>query len=153
MLGFAMWLFFVGFLWVQGTAELEPLARLAVPSFFVILIGTLLPDADTPKSQIGRVLEISVAFGALAFGFTTFFRGLETLQQDAVYAIITAVAIFVLFILVRPRHRGVTHSFKMALAYGVAVFVWAFLSMGLNTGMYFGVLALGSVVSHLVLDG
>ncbi len=150
--GLAIWLLFMAFMWTLGFT-MERLAVISVSSFFIALIGCLLPDVDTPASNVGRALEGSVVLGSLAFGFTTFFRGWETIQQDAVNAVILAAALVVIFVLARPNHRGATHSFKVSMAYGVAVFTWAFLSMGLNMGLYFGVLALASYVSHLVLDG
>lgn len=149
--GLLLWLVFAAFLWIKAL----PLDRFAITvssAFFVAFLGCLLPDADTPKSKLGGFLELSVVLSAVSFGFLTFYRGLATLAQDAVNALLLAGAIIAAFILLRPRHRGPTHTIKAALLYGVLVFAAVFVAWGVEFGLLFGVLALASFVSHLALD-
>ncbi|MCK4327886.1 MAG: metal-dependent hydrolase [Candidatus Diapherotrites archaeon] len=151
--GMLVWLLSLGLFWHQySSLPLQQLLPFALTTFFICFLGSLLPDTDTPKSKIGGLLQLTVIVTALLFGFTRFFRDFSNPVASAINTAIVGIAVFMVFVLARPRHRGATHTLRANLIYGLVVFLFFFLSAGLYDAAFFGVLAFLSYFSHLVLD-
>lgn len=146
-LGLLLWIFFA-FSFLELSFESLPLAS---ASFFVALLGSVLPDTDTPKSKIGRFLQYGVFFFAFFISFSTFYSK-NALYQSFFKSGVVAGIIFIVFVLLRPGHRGITHSLKVNVVYGLGVFVWLFPSFGMVTAGYIAFLGAACYFSHLVLD-
>ncbi|MBN3036850.1 MAG: metal-dependent hydrolase [Candidatus Diapherotrites archaeon] len=140
--GIAVWGVFAGYLIAVNALTLE----LAAVSFLVAFVGSLLADADTPKSRIGHWFEVVIGLGSFAFAFIHYSA---LTVQAVVNSLIVGAALFAAFLLLRPKHRGATHTIRASVVYGLLVFVWAFTS---GKTPLLGVLALLSYASHLVLD-
>ncbi|MFC2174325.1 metal-dependent hydrolase [archaeon] len=151
--GLIVWLFSLGLFWYQFSAmPTEQFAGLVVSSFLICFLGSLLPDTDTPKSKIGGLLQVTVLATGLMFGFTRFFRDFSNPVNSAINTSVVGVAIFMIFVLIRPKHRGATHTLRANLVYALGVFLFFFLSSGFYDATFFGVLAFLSYFSHLALD-
>lgn len=104
----------------------------------VIGFGALLPDADERKTKAFKLLLL------LSFVVSAFIS-FKIIQNTAIAIIVGAIASLTLFLL-KPRHRGITHSLPAALAYA-AIILFSTKSTGL------ALLALASYSSHLIADG
>lgn len=135
----------------QGLA-LEQFFTFALTSFFICFLGSMLPDTDTPKSKIGGLLQLTVIVTALLFGVTKYFTNFNNPINSAINTIIVGATIFLIFILLRPKHRGATHRVRANIVYALIVFLFFFLSVGFYQAAFFGVIAFLSYFSHLVLD-
>jgi hypothetical protein len=150
--GIAVWLVAFVVMWPQLSAQpMERLASFAAASFFVCFLGSLLPDTDTPKSNIGGVLQFTVFLAGLSFGIMRFFS-MSDAVTGTINAVITAIAVLFIFLLLRPKHRGATHTIKASVAYALIVFLFFFLGAGLSEASFFSVIAFASYFSHLALD-
>ena len=148
-----VWLLSLGLFWFQFRGlSFESLFAFALTSFFICFLGSLLPDTDTPKSKIGGLLQLTVLVTALLFGASRYFQNFNNPVNSAINTVIVAAAIFLMFIFMRPRHRGATHTLRANLVYGLMVFLFFFLSGGFYEAAFFGVIAFLSYFSHLVLD-
>jgi len=102
--GMAVWLLSLGLFWHQfGSLQFERLFAFALASFFICFLGSLLPDADTPKSKIGGLLQAAVIATAFLFGATRFFRDFSTPVMSSDRRPTEYVTVTVLP--VSPRHR------------------------------------------------
>ncbi len=151
--GMAVWLFSLGLFWYQFSGRpVGQLLAFALTSFFICALGSLLPDTDTPKSKIGGLLQALVIATAFLFGATRYFHDFSTPVSSLVSTLIVTAVIFLMFVLLRPRHRGATHRIRANIVYALAVFLVFFLSSGFYDAAFFGVIAFLSYFSHLVLD-
>lgn len=151
--GMAVWLLSLGLFWYQFSGlAFGRLFAFALSSFFICFLGSLLPDTDTPKSKIGGLLQATVLATAFLFGATRYFHDFSTPVSSLVNTLIVTAAISLIFVLLRPRHRGATHRLKANLVYALVVFLVFFLSGGFYEAAFFGVIAFLSYFSHLVLD-
>ncbi len=151
--GMIVWVLSLGLFWHQfSSLPLEQLVSFALASFFLCFLGSLLPDTDTPKSKIGGLLQVSVLLAGLSFGLTRFFRDLSNPVSSAINTVIVGVTIFLMFIFIRPHHRGATHTVRANLVYGLTVFLFFFLSTSFYEAGFFGLIAFLSYFTHLALD-
>ena len=151
--GMLVWLFSLGLFWYQfASMPIEQLAGFALSSFFICFLGSMLPDTDTPKSKVGGLLQLTVLATGIMFGFTRFFRDFSNPVNSAINTGIVGVVFFLVFVFIRPRHRGATHTLRAGLVYGLVVFLFFFLSSGFYNASFFGLLAFLSYFSHLALD-
>ncbi len=117
-----------------------PYAALALtPTLLgVVLLGAILPDADHPQTRIHRLLQLGVLLLAawLAYNYT----------HNLVLAILAGFAGVGLFVLLKPRHRGITHTKTAALAYGIIIALLA-------QNALIGIVGAVAYYSHLLADG
>ena len=127
--GMAVWVLSLGLFWFQFSGlSFEAMFTFALTSFFICFLGSLLPDTDTPKSKIGGLLQLTVLVTALLFGATRYFRNLNNPITSAINTIIVGATIFLIFIFIRPHHRGATHTLRANLIYGLLTFLFFFSS-------------------------
>ncbi|PIO06445.1 hypothetical protein COT29_01070 [Candidatus Micrarchaeota archaeon CG08_land_8_20_14_0_20_59_11] len=106
----------------------------------VILLGALAPDIDHAKSKIFRIVVGSLAFCAAALAYLTLPE-----QSRILGAIIAAIAVILFVLLLKPRHRGVTHSLLALLVFSAVVFA---LTRSQPLAIYGG----AAFLSHLIAD-
>ncbi|MCD6522522.1 MAG: metal-dependent hydrolase [Candidatus Diapherotrites archaeon] len=146
LIGIGIWAIFVLFLYFRHWD-----INLVLVSFFVSFLGSLAPDTDTPKSKIGKWLELIVFLSAFSFAFSSRFSFSNPFESLA-HVFLVTITIFSLFILIRPRHRGATHTIKACAVYAILIFLWIYFWKGIWLGVEFSILAFLSYFSHLVLD-
>ncbi|MFH1779849.1 MAG: metal-dependent hydrolase [Candidatus Micrarchaeota archaeon] len=119
---------------------------LSAPLIIVIgVLGGLLPDLDCDKSKIFRLTSLlffASCFYLLYSFFEKTFGFVEALLASFFFS---SFFVFVLRVL-KPRHRGVFHSFLFALFFGAGVFF-------LTSSTSFGVIGFAAYSSHLLADG
>jgi membrane-bound metal-dependent hydrolase YbcI (DUF457 family) len=107
------------------------------------LLGSIFPDIDHRDSKIsGLVRKIAIAFLLLAA--MAIYFGQPVLQIGVQLAAIGAFAVAIT--LLRPEHRGITHSLIAAFAFSL----FAYFASGMLEGV--AVAALSGYLSHLLLD-
>jgi len=157
-LGSLIWLLFLGYYaYTNGIVDSTALTPILVVSFFIAFLGGLLPDIDTAKSKIGVTVHFAVLLSAFSLSLAHFSKGAEVsltaFSPILLNTLITTICLFVIFILVRPRHRELTHSVRASIVYSLLIFLWLFLTYGLQFAAFFGMLGFFSYFSHVVLDG
>ena len=104
--------------------------------------GALLPDIDLRKSKIS---QIAYAVAAVLIAAFSFLLSDGDIARMLTYAAAMALGLLALDFLVRPRHRGITHSLLFALALAAAAY------------FLFGLVAASALLtgylSHLLADG
>jgi len=129
-LGLVIWLTFLGIFIYVNPLTLESFINFSATTFILASLGAVLPDIDTAHSHIGMLLQSAVLFGSFALSFMYFANGIP-LTVDSVdslipilknAAIVTA-AMFVLFMILRPQHRGATHTIRASIVYGTMIFL------------------------------
>jgi len=117
--------------------------------FAAVTLGAILPDADHSKSKLFGLVSGVVAGLAGAVVFFLFFN--NGIENALVAAAVGGGFAVVLLALLKPRHRGIVHSFAAAAAYGIAV---AALARGSGTPDWLGLGAgaAAGFASHLLLD-
>jgi membrane-bound metal-dependent hydrolase YbcI (DUF457 family) len=148
-LGFLVWAALVAF-WFFN-AGLAGLFEFSVLGAVVSIVGSLAPDVDTHKSKLGFYAHAGVFGAALAAG------AVLSAGRPAVDFLLSTIAIAFLamlaFSLVKPRHRGITHTLRAAAVYAGAVFAAGYFLAGLATAAYLAIAGFFCYCSHLVLDG
>lgn len=150
--------FMIGALFVAFTATAYPgltkeaLLFRALLGFVFCSVGALLPDVDESHSAAFRSLRA-------ALGATTFFAALYLLSQAGfsmrtvvLAAVLAAAAIAALYVL-KPRHRGITHTLRAGAVYAAAVFALCyFLIPDAALSLTVALFGFGGYASHLALD-
>ena len=108
----------------------------------IALIGGILPDVDHAKSKAFK-LFLALFFG-LVFSLCFYFLKQDALTKAAFSALAALLACGIVFVL-KPRHRGITHSLLAAAVFALAVYFYAGLLLGLSAFLAYG--------SHLASDG
>lgn len=125
---------------------LTPTTDVIFISIFFIFLGSVFPDIDHKNSKIHKmvksfvVLFLMIIFALLSYPNTTAIVLSSSLVGLGTYSFISAL---------KPKHRGVVHSFKFCLAssFLVGIFVY-FAFQSIVPGLFFFV----SYFSHLILD-
>lgn len=89
----------------------------------VVVLGALAPDVDHRRTKLFK-LVMAVVFVASLVLFASVFQTLFEAQQPLnwLYALGAAAAVTVLVCLLKPRHRGITHSFLALAAFAAVVY-------------------------------
>ena len=158
LLGSMVWLLFLGYyIYTNDIVDTATMVPVMVMSFFIAFLGGLMPDIDTAKSKIGVTVHLAVLISAFCLSLAHFSQGAEvsftTFSPLPLNTLITTACLFAIFVLVRPRHRQLTHSVRASIVYSLIIFLWLFLTYTLQFAAYFGMLAFFSYFSHIVLDG
>lgn len=109
------------------------------------LLAAILPDIDLRHSTASKIV-VPIAAIALAV-FIHNFITIENISLIASWlvALILAVVLLALFLLpLRKKHRGVTHSWKAAIVFGIAA--------GIFLGITGAAVGFVSYASHLIVD-
>ncbi|MEM4633867.1 MAG: metal-dependent hydrolase [Candidatus Anstonellaceae archaeon] len=90
-------------------------------------ISALLPDLDLRTSKASKVLYLVSAAAILAFAFSL---QKTSLHESLFVALSIFGLLFILDIFLRPRHRGITHTFVFLfavtlVAYFLSDWLWA----------------------------
>jgi len=117
--------------------------------FAATMLGAVLPDADHEKSKLFRAIKGTVAILAGATVFFIFLKSNE-LPSALLAGVVSGIAAGLLIRTVKPRHRGIMHSFAACFLYAAAVAATAGALGGEWFGMGTG--AAAGFASHLVLD-
>ncbi len=112
--------------------------------FWLMIAGfaALVPDIDHPKSKITQITHVIVLIGCVFIGFNTSI--FTTFFQAACATVILYLSYIVLYHILKPRHRGITHSFTalvIVLLICLFLFKWPY-SLFIPIGY----------ASHLVAD-
>ncbi|MFA6048560.1 MAG: metal-dependent hydrolase [Candidatus Micrarchaeia archaeon] len=125
-----------------------------IPALSAMLLASAFPDIDHHKTKIFRT---TLAASAIAFAFFAY-AALQSAMQPTSAAIaalacgaIAAIAIRIL----KPRHRGITHSVAAALAFGAfAYFATAIPAPGATqAATQTAIASTLAYAMHLLLDG
>ncbi|NYZ75415.1 metal-dependent hydrolase [Candidatus Micrarchaeota archaeon] len=122
-------------------------APLSVDLVVVAGLGALLPDLDHRQTKIFRftLALLFVAGVMLAWPIAPSLTHSTDLFLNAGIAVAVGAVAAVAFFVLKPRHRGPTHSLAAAIAFAAIV-----LALTLNWGL--GIAAFVAYASHLALD-
>ncbi|MFB6215638.1 MAG: metal-dependent hydrolase, partial [Candidatus Aenigmatarchaeota archaeon] len=128
----------------------DSLNMVPVESFLAsiaVIVGSILPDIDHKKAYVHRAVKSFISIGVGAA--TVVFLPLPIHIRFAIGAAVFLL-IFLLFSLVKIRHRGFTHSLSFCVtvaSIGVVASVYSVYSVipGIALGL--------GILSHLILDG
>jgi membrane-bound metal-dependent hydrolase YbcI (DUF457 family) len=128
---------------------------LALPLEAIILlsiisgVSALVPDIDHDSSKIRQVADFAAPlfalFYSISFKCPMLFCSIETWQQIAVSALAIVGGYAIIITYLKPRHRGIIHSFAAAVAYAIVLL--------LVSNMQFALFGLVGYLSHLLADG
>jgi len=90
----------------------------------VVVLGALAPDVDHRRAKLFKAVMAAVFVASLVL-FASVLQTLFGVQQPLnwLYALAAALAATLLVFLLKPRHRGVTHSLLALAAFALAVYV------------------------------
>ena len=115
-----------------------------LPAAAVIAMGALLPDADHHKTRMFQAVSLVIGIGA-------FFLSKPVMQQrfgefnGGIASLCIGLAGTALFRLLKPKHRGITHTVFAAALYAA---ITCFLSTP-----QLALAGFAAYASHLVADG
>ena len=108
----------------------------------VIVLGSILPDIDLHKSKASKVANV-VGIVALTPVVQPFFTE-QGMFSWVIALLVSIVALFLLFLPLRLKHRGATHSLPAAVVFGILLTI--------AVGRQIGIIGTISYASHLVVD-
>ena len=109
--------------------------------FAAAILGAVFPDVDERHTRQFRAVLVVLCTAAFVFAFSFFPDSLTTAVAAGVGL---AAAVGLAAVVVKPRHRGIVHTYLLAFAFAVVVF---FLR-----GADAAFAGLLGYASHLVLD-
>ncbi|MBN1169442.1 metal-dependent hydrolase [Candidatus Micrarchaeota archaeon] len=125
--------------------ETAGLATLAVVALFGAF-SALLPDLDLETSKGRKLLDISFIPFAMIIAYVSGCGTgicIPTISMITMFLVLVGLY-FVIFMLLKPKHRGITHTIFLGLVYAI----------GLNiiVGQTFALAGFAGYVSHLIAD-
>lgn len=120
-------------------------AMVATTAF--VMLATVFPDIDHPRSVISRLVT---AFCSLIGLAAAMYLAYPAPGAMLVSGAATAIGIKLLIDAARPAHRTVTHTLRAAVVFAAVTAVGCRLALGTALP---GVFAFPAYCSHLVLDG
>jgi membrane-bound metal-dependent hydrolase YbcI (DUF457 family) len=115
------------------------------------MISALLPDIDLKNSKARLLMDVGmvivVCFAVLLNGCNHHLciPSFASLPSMAFLALAILGCYFLFFLLMNPKHRGITHSLVACLVYCFLVFI--------VLGRFFAAAALIGYLSHILADG
>ncbi len=94
-----------------------PIEKIILLSVFSAL-SALVPDLDHKMSKGKSLLDLIV----IAFAFLFAFSVEKSLEQRIIVALALIGSYFVLFTILKPKHRGITHTLLFGLGYGILIY-------------------------------
>ena len=126
-----------------GSIILIAFNSLTINSFIFVALCSILPDIDHPKSKISQLMYFLV--------FTLSFLFIQPIIQKyfnfAMSIIITllfSITVIILWLAVKPKHRGITHSLIFAIAFMLTAVYFE--------GLIIGISGFASYASHILAD-
>ena len=119
---------------------------------FILFLGGfsgLLPDIDHKQSKITRVVTLFGILTVIYISYLTTGRteySIDWFIALVSNAILYSLAFIGLLTVLRPRHRGITHTLSFAAVYTVLLYF-------LTDSLTIGVVGAVGYVSHLLVDG
>jgi len=111
----------------------------------VTVLGSIAADVDHPKTAIFKVI-VSLVVVAVFFIAEQFFGTYLPLLQAVVFSIAAATVVLALIYILKPRHRGITHSLFALILFAIVVLL---LTKTVSIALVGGL----SYLSHLIADG
>ncbi|MBI5229174.1 metal-dependent hydrolase [Candidatus Micrarchaeota archaeon] len=130
----------------------------------VIGLGALLPDVDHPKTKVFKLIALLFLIIGTAFIHSAFFSsGHEENLNNSLNAItgfavvfnqnviawvvsfLAALVLFGIILLLKPKHRTITHSPLAALLFAAAVAL-------ITKSVFYGITGFAAYTSHLLVD-
>ncbi len=133
------------FFYLMGTRDISLL--------FMTIIGALsalMPDLDHDMSKGRKIANFCFGIFSLALGYSAACMGkicipsLNGIISGAVVFLALMGGYFVLFMIFKPKHRGITHTILACFVFGVLVYLIA--------GFSFAIAGFLGYFSHLVAD-
>lgn len=129
--------------------------------YALYILGADLPDLDHPDSLIHRGTKpiVSVIVGGATYMNAVKYIDLgdswKTVSAAWAVGVLGALAGWIGFTALMPRHRGVVHSLLFAAIYGFLAFLAGGygLGMGFGESLFLGFAAFSGYTLHLLLDG
>jgi hypothetical protein len=128
-------------------------------AFFIL--GTLMPDLDSPASKPRKFMRKAVSFIApvlLLLIYPQLSAECSSVAGSSACVYLPVLSILLVFAAVYfldfliPRHRGFLHSFSAAFLYGAAVCLLSLYAGGGASSLRIGAWAFGGYLSHLAVD-
>lgn len=110
-----------------------------------MVLGSIAADVDHPKTAIFKVI-VSLVVAAVFFIAEQFFGTYLPLLQAVAFSIAAATVVLALIYILKPRHRGITHSLFALILFAIVVFL---LTKTVSIALVGGL----SYLSHLIADG
>ncbi len=124
----------------------------AIQTLAAMLLASAFPDIDHPKTKIFRATLAASAAAAAIFAYATLQNSLP--QATLAIASLAAGILAVIAIrLLKPRHRGITHSLLAAAAFGGLCFIATSATAAQTAPAQTGIAATAAYTLHLLLDG
>jgi len=105
-------------------------------------VSALVPDIDLRKSKVSRIVYLT---GGAAILLVSFMLSGGNWTRMLLYAAVFAIGFLAFDVLVRPRHRGIVHSYLFLVLVAVAAYFAA--------GFFFAAAFATGYLSHLLSDG
>ncbi len=126
-----------------GSVILLAFNSLTINSFIFVALCSILPDIDHPKSKISQLLYFLVFVLSFLF-IQPIMQKYAGLLISVVVTLLFSMTIMALWLAVKPRHRGLTHSLFFAIIFMLAAVYFE--------GFIVGVSGFAAYVSHLIVD-
>lgn len=107
------------------------------------LLSSLLPDIDHSNSKIHKSIKTLTTLTALIISTKEYIK-ITTHQMALVLGTITALTTYILFTLLKPRHRGITHTMTAVILTGALTYYLI--------GPYLAIITATGYLSHLLAD-
>ncbi len=112
----------------------------------IMLLACAFPDIDHHKTRIFRTTLAAAFILASALAFTILQNGNNPVPQAALAAIAAGVLAVIAIRVLKPPHRGITHSLSAAL-------LFALLAFAATASAQASAATFAAYLSHLALDG
>lgn len=93
-----------------------------------ILVGTisaLIPDLDHPKSKGTKIINFSIFILIIIFSYSLFLKNTSSFEAIVKFLFFIFVFYFTwlgISNMIRPKHRGITHSFLALIIYSIILY-------------------------------
>lgn len=105
------------------------------------VLGALAPDIDHDSSKIRKIIDFSFPPLALAMVYSYF----RTINETVIVYTLALIGIYhIVITYLKPKHRGITHTFAFAFLISAIIY----LLFSLNAGILFFI----GYASHLAAD-
>jgi len=105
-------------------------------------VSALVPDIDLRKSKVSKIVYL---LGGAVVLLASYLLSGGNWQKMLLYAGALGIGLLAFDVLVRPRHRGIVHSYLFLVFAAVAVYFAA--------GFFFAAAFAAGYLSHLLSDG
>jgi hypothetical protein len=127
---------------------------------FVFIIGSVLPDLDSPFSKPRRIFR-KVILAIMILLIFVFYDGIVSICNSTIksycaysplFAALTPLLVLVILDALIPRHRGFLHSFSAAVVYGVFVLLILINKPSLSDSLIISLFGAIGYTVHILVD-